>query len=180
MPTHPEDAPFELEHDIFFLPDQVPIPASDADPSIMYVDYPTTDSTSSTWTENLNTSDISWSSSSIYPPIQESSAEISLDDGVHSLSTDTTLVDVQSLSNHAHYTNSEDIEALIQPRPAHHLLNDAATEFSVQETMDEWPVAQPLETHIQPSEDPFMGWASKRASHLFADYGWVLSHVETL
>jgi hypothetical protein len=30
------------------------------------------------------------------------------------------------------------------------------------------------------SEDPFMGWASKKANHLFDDYGWVLSHVEHL
>lgn len=29
-------------------------------------------------------------------------------------------------------------------------------------------------------EDPFMGWGSKRASHNFDDYGWVLSHVENL
>ncbi|KUJ19015.1 uncharacterized protein LY89DRAFT_510444 [Mollisia scopiformis] len=30
------------------------------------------------------------------------------------------------------------------------------------------------------SEDPFMGWASKRASQMFDEYNWVLSHVETL
>lgn len=30
------------------------------------------------------------------------------------------------------------------------------------------------------SDDPFMGWASKRASQIVEDYGWVLSHVETL
>ncbi|KAF4629768.1 hypothetical protein G7Y89_g8378 [Cudoniella acicularis] len=30
------------------------------------------------------------------------------------------------------------------------------------------------------SDDPFMGWASKKAHHLFDDYGWVLSHVENL
>jgi hypothetical protein len=30
------------------------------------------------------------------------------------------------------------------------------------------------------SDDPFMGWASKKANHLFDDYGWVLSHVENL
>jgi hypothetical protein len=30
------------------------------------------------------------------------------------------------------------------------------------------------------NEDPFMGWASKKANHLFDDYGWVLSHVENL
>lgn len=28
--------------------------------------------------------------------------------------------------------------------------------------------------------DPFMGWASKRASNLADEYGWVLSHVEAL
>jgi hypothetical protein len=30
------------------------------------------------------------------------------------------------------------------------------------------------------SEDPFMGWASKRANQMFDEYNWVLSHVETL
>lgn len=30
------------------------------------------------------------------------------------------------------------------------------------------------------TEDPFMGWASKRASSLLDEYGWVLSHVEAL
>lgn len=30
------------------------------------------------------------------------------------------------------------------------------------------------------SEDPFMGWANKRASQMFDEYNWVLSHVETL
>lgn len=30
------------------------------------------------------------------------------------------------------------------------------------------------------SEDPFMGWASKKANQMIDDYGWVLSHVETL
>lgn len=30
------------------------------------------------------------------------------------------------------------------------------------------------------NEDPFMGWASKRATKAVDDYGWVLSHVETL
>jgi hypothetical protein len=30
------------------------------------------------------------------------------------------------------------------------------------------------------SDDPFMGWASKRSSQMCEDYGWVLSHVETL
>jgi len=49
----------------------------------------------------------------------------------------------------------------------------------------------PDETSLQPnaaqsdealicSDDPFMGWASKKANHLFDDYGWVLSHVENL
>ena len=32
----------------------------------------------------------------------------------------------------------------------------------------------------QCSDDPFMGWASKRTSQMCEDYGWVLSHVETL
>jgi hypothetical protein len=32
----------------------------------------------------------------------------------------------------------------------------------------------------QCSEDPFMGWAAKRVSHVFEDYSWVLSHVESL
>lgn len=32
----------------------------------------------------------------------------------------------------------------------------------------------------QCSEDPFMGWAIKRTSQMCEDYGWVLSHVETL
>jgi hypothetical protein len=32
----------------------------------------------------------------------------------------------------------------------------------------------------QSSEDPFMGWASKRSNQMCQDYGWVLSHVETL
>jgi hypothetical protein len=39
--------------------------------------------------------------------------------------------------------------------------------------------AQPEET-LMCSDDPFMGWASKKANHLFDDYGWVLSHVENL
>lgn len=30
------------------------------------------------------------------------------------------------------------------------------------------------------SDDPFMGWTSKRASQMCEDYGWVLSHVGTL
>jgi hypothetical protein len=30
------------------------------------------------------------------------------------------------------------------------------------------------------SDDPFMGWANKRSSQMCEDYGWVLSHVETL
>jgi hypothetical protein len=30
------------------------------------------------------------------------------------------------------------------------------------------------------NDDPFMGWASKKANHLFDDYGWVFSHVENL
>ena len=30
------------------------------------------------------------------------------------------------------------------------------------------------------SDDPFMGWATKRASQVVEDYGWVLSHVGTL
>jgi len=41
------------------------------------------------------------------------------------------------------------------------------------------PAAQSDEALIC-SDDPFMGWASKKANHLFDDYGWVLSHVENL
>lgn len=43
-----------------------------------------------------------------------------------------------------------------------------------------WPSDELTDMQSQVSEDPFMGWASKRASHLFDDYGWVLSHVEAL
>ncbi|KAE8447042.1 hypothetical protein EG329_011177 [Mollisiaceae sp. DMI_Dod_QoI] len=41
------------------------------------------------------------------------------------------------------------------------------------------PIAQAEQT-LTCSEDPFMGWASKKANQVFDDYGWVLSHVETL
>lgn len=30
------------------------------------------------------------------------------------------------------------------------------------------------------ADDPFMGWATKRASNLADEYGWVLSHVQAL
>ncbi len=40
-----------------------------------------------------------------------------------------------------------------------------------------WP--HPEDT-ITVSDDPFMGWATKRASQVVEDYGWVLSHVGTL
>jgi hypothetical protein len=30
------------------------------------------------------------------------------------------------------------------------------------------------------SDDPFMGWARQRTNQMCEDYGWVLSHVETL
>lgn len=36
------------------------------------------------------------------------------------------------------------------------------------------------EEAIMCSDDPFMGWASRKAHHLFDDYGWVLSRVENL
>lgn len=45
------------------------------------------------------------------------------------------------------------------------------------------PLATPLastDPTLTCSEDPFMGWASKKANQMFDNYGWVLSHVETL
>ncbi len=42
------------------------------------------------------------------------------------------------------------------------------------------PVAGETKDVVFCSEDPFMGWASKKANHIFDDYGWVLSHVEHL
>lgn len=44
------------------------------------------------------------------------------------------------------------------------------------------PLAAPalMDRTLTYSEDPFMGWASKKANQMIDDYGWVLSHVETL
>ena len=36
------------------------------------------------------------------------------------------------------------------------------------------------ESNSAASEDPFMGFANKRASNIIDEYGWVLSHVEAL
>jgi hypothetical protein len=43
-----------------------------------------------------------------------------------------------------------------------------------------WPGFEPNQPGMEYGEDPFMGWADKRASQTIEEYDWVLSHVEQL
>ena len=61
------------------------------------------------------------------------------------------------------------------------LLNDGIPGFPAPLLDSQNQLQQPLgDTTAGYSEDPFMGWTSKRTSQIREDYGWVLSHVGSL
>ena len=138
------------------------------DDSLLTFDYPSSDTTS-TWTDSINTSVLSWSSNTTCSPIQESNTKLCQDQNMDGIPGTSNLgTDHRNLD-----TMKSDIYLDISecgPIPGQQTL----------ELDNSWPNSGDPEPPIPVSEDPFMGWASKRASHLFDDYGWVLSHVEAL
>lgn len=157
----------QLDLDVFFDASDSSVVNTMQD-SFLGLDHPTTGSNSTTWTDNLEIGDMTWSSSSIYSSIPESVMEFP--------------VPTQ---------NMEGVESQLPvfgeppiPQDAFKAQNlHAVPEENFQQDqtvlMDSALLDQALST-FNASDDPFMGWASKRASHLFDDYGWVLSHVEAL
>lgn len=154
-----------------------PNPSPDEfDISLLSLDYAYTDMDSSMWSESADTSDISWSSSApneYHPVILESSAELDHVHGMGDLSANfCSIVPHQPLgrTSDAQPHNSE--QSATYPAS-----NTTGSDLSFSGS------GQPRECGGQQNgtpEDPFMGWASKRAGHLIDEYGWVLSHVEAL
>lgn len=144
------------------------------------------------WTDNDGTGPVPWNSCNDYPPFPGP-----LDGNIFS----SGLGNYEAFSEKdvdGHFSNSADAGlsnpcaaegSRIAP-PAHQdfpKLSEASDQtytalllghHGCQKSLP--PAAGEPEDAVLCSEDPFMGWASKKANHLFDDYGWVLSHVEHL
>jgi hypothetical protein len=149
------------------------------------------------WTENDGAGPIPWSSCNNYPAFPESlegnffspglapsardNVETFAGQNPHSLIFNATDA---SLSNSC-MANSQNLilpphqdPPTLSDETPHQTYTALVLENSVGTSLTPF-VGQSEET-LMCSEDPFMGWASKKANHLFDDYGWVLSHVENL
>ena len=172
QPT-PIDPSSLLELDVFLDASDSSALDSMMQDSFLGLDHSTTGSSLSTWTENLE-SEMAWNSTNTFPPILESipSGYIS-----QAAPLSNTEPEAQSLAFND-TTFPQDTFAIQNLPPL--LEENMQIELDADTSaMDSLNLAQSLAT-FNASDDPFMGWASKRASHLFDDYGWVLSHVEAL
>jgi hypothetical protein len=116
----------------------------------------------STWTET-HTGSSPWSSYMGYIPGNDSNTESN--DFVQATGTE------ENITYGTHALNTR------EPLPsniAYITPLESSAEISLSQSFNE------VEKTFDYSDDPFMGWASKRASHNLDDYGWVLSHVENL
>lgn len=114
----------------------------------------------SLWSESLYTGPSPWSSCGSNTPAQDSGPESS---GFVHVSGENTTNRTQTFDISNIYFDNIDYVPLTE--------STASSSIS--------PSLSVLEIHVS-ADDPFMGWANKRASHNFDDYGWVLSHVENL
>lgn len=160
-----------LDLDVFF-------DAKDASSLVMQdsflgLDHPTTSSNSTTWTDNLDLGEMAWSSTGTFPTIQESAPNEFLMN-----TTPLQAMEVDDNSMHAfneHFIAQDtfaapNLPAVLEENIQMEHDTSAADSIALQQSL----------AAFNASDDPFMGWASKRANHLFDDYGWVLSHVEAL
>jgi hypothetical protein len=167
-PKEDADAPFEAETDVFWDAPQQDTTAAVSDDSLL--SFGSINSLSTSWTDNSHAGPSPWSSWSSYAPTQNSTPGsngfaqvIGIDEKTESHVFDETQAQVFGANQSTDLDQICDVSLL-----ENHL------ETSIPPSLDS--SGKPL----QSSEDPFMGWATKRASHMFDDYGWVLSHVETL
>jgi hypothetical protein len=151
--------------------------ASHGHESVLSFDYPSTESNTSVWSDSSYTTPMSMSSfgdntfneGSAYPS-QDAGMELSGSSGqYHELHTTTTR------SNDLIGISSDQLDCLlIQNPPAAEdlLFHDPAQHL--------WPDGNLSGEAPNSNEDPFMGWDNKRASKALDDYGWVVSHVQSL
>lgn len=148
------------------------------------------------WTDSDCVGSIPMSSCSSYPAFSESSFEPNhFPLGVGSSDNTNTPTEQQTHPNVFKTTNSSlSHQCIIQAQSSTLLPQDSPTLLSESPHQAYTPTSteSPDQISLEPSagwseeallcnEDPFMGsWASQKANHLFHDYDWVLSHVETL
>ena len=162
-----------LDLDVFFdAPDSSALSGLMQD-SFLGLNHPTTSSDSTTWTDSTDLGEMAWSSTSIFPPISESmctnfAVEAPPLQNMEVIEHQMTAFD--DLCFPQDTFTAQNLPAVLEENMQ---VDDNTT------AMDATTLEQSLST-FNASDDPFMGWASKRASHLFDDYGWVLSHVEAL
>jgi hypothetical protein len=145
------------------------------------------------WTDNDGAGPVPWNPCNDYPPFPgpldgnifssglgnfEAFSEQDVD-GHFSNSADTGLsnacaAEIPSIAPPAHQDSPKLSDETSHRTYTALLLEDHGGQKSLP------PAAGETEDAVLYSEDAFMGWASKKANHLFDDYGWVLSHVEHL
>jgi hypothetical protein len=131
----------------------------------------------SLWSESLYTGPSPWSSCGSKTPGQDSGLGGS--GFVHVAGSDeTTTNPTQTFDTSNIYFDNIDYVPLMETTAGETTTSETTTsETTAGPSLS--PSLSGLEVPVS-ADDPFMGWASKRASHNFDDYGWVLSHVENL
>lgn len=160
-----------LDLDVFLDATDASVLGSVTQDSFLGLDL-TTNCNSTTWTDNLDLGEMAWDSTSNFSPIQETAPN-------DYLMETSALQTINVGANPMHVLKERSYAQDTFSTPTLPALLEENIQMDDTSTSDSMALQQSLAA-FNASDDPFMGWASKRASHLFDDYGWVLSHVEAL
>lgn len=194
--AHTETNPFLAEADVFWDAfEQDPL-AVQAQNSLLSFGDMASNSDSGYWTDSDHVGPIPWTSCSNYPAYPGSvlegdlyPPEVETRDSIEACARQEahTRVFTATDSSSSNSCMAEAHNLVLSSQQDPPTLSDETPHRTYTTLLLDNPAQTSLgssagksEEVLMCSDDPFMGWASKKAHHLFDDYGWVLSHVENL